>query len=256
MTLRLPPGTDSPLLPFLTTALLGASVLLPVLVALPAAAALLLVGLLAARRWAPPSVEAAVVVALLMLSHRIDALAALWPLPLIVALALGYVLSWVRGVTPTFAWVRAGRLSPGIAIGILGVVAASSFALVVWYRLVRPDASTLPPLPALGPAALAAALAAWAMANAAAEEALYRGALQTALGHFMPPAGAILLQGVAFGLLHVRGFPSGPSGVVLASVYGTMLGALRARAGGLAAPWIAHVAADLTILGIRIWLIP
>lgn len=89
MTLRAPLATGSPLLPVLATVLLGASVLLPAALALPAAAALLLAGLLAARRWAASSVEAAILVALLMLAHRIDALAARWPLPLIAALGLG-----------------------------------------------------------------------------------------------------------------------------------------------------------------------
>jgi hypothetical protein len=38
--------------------------------------------------------------------------------------------------------------------------------------------------------------------------------------------------------------------VVLASIYGLMLGMLRTWAGGLAAPVIAHIFADATIFAI------
>jgi len=41
------------------------------------------------------------------------------------------------------------------------------------------------------------------------------------------------------------------SGVPLATAYGVMMGALRLRSKGLLAPWVAHVAADLTIVAIR-----
>ena len=58
---------------------------------------------------------------------------------------------------------------------------------------------------------------------------------------------AVLVQAAAFGLLHLSGFPGGAVGVGLAAVYGVMLGVLRRRAGGLLAPYVAHVAADLTV---------
>jgi hypothetical protein len=51
--------------------------------------------------------------------------------------------------------------------------------------------------------------------------------------------------------MHLHGFPRGWSGVALASVYGLMMGALRQRARGLLAPWVAHLFADLAIVVIR-----
>jgi uncharacterized protein len=54
-------------------------------------------------------------------------------------------------------------------------------------------------------------------------------------------------QAVAFGALHVAGFPAGAIGVVIAAGYGLVLGTLRMITGGLRYPIVAHVCADLTI---------
>ncbi len=51
--------------------------------------------------------------------------------------------------------------------------------------------------------------------------------------------------------MHLHGFPRGWSGVVLASIYGVMMGALCRRARGLLAPWAAHLFADLAIVAVR-----
>jgi uncharacterized protein len=77
---------------------------------------------------------------------------------------------------------------------------------------------------------------AFATLNAFAEELLFRGIIQDALHGVMAPMPAIALQGVAFGAIHLRGFPSGTAGVVLASGYGVALGVIRWRSGGLLAP--------------------
>ncbi len=63
-------------------------------------------------------------------------------------------------------------------------------------------------------------------------------------------AGAVLAQAVAFGVIHAQGFPRGVVGMVMASIYGLMLGVLRLRARGLAAPVLAHICADATIFAI------
>jgi membrane protease YdiL (CAAX protease family) len=60
----------------------------------------------------------------------------------------------------------------------------------------------------------------------------------------------LVLQAVAFGALHVTGFPRGWVGVALATIYGLMMGAVRRRSGGMLAPWIAHVLTDVVIVGI------
>jgi hypothetical protein len=45
----------------------------------------------------------------------------------------------------------------------------------------------------------------------------------------------------------VDGFPNGWTGFAMVVVYGVLLGSICRRSGGLLAPWVAHVAADLTI---------
>jgi len=66
----------------------------------------------------------------------------------------------------------------------------------------------------------------------------------------------VFLQAIAFSALHLQGgFPRGVVGVGLAFVYGLLLGALRRRAGGLLAPWVAHVFTDLAIAGIMLALV-
>ena len=86
------------------------------------------------------------------------------------------------------------------------------------------------------------------MVNAAVEEAIFRGVLQeAATAAYGVPLG-IALQAVAFGLLHLVGVPSGVVGAVMAGGWGLALGILRWRTGGIVAPYLAHVAADLTIV--------
>jgi membrane protease YdiL (CAAX protease family) len=72
-------------------------------------------------------------------------------------------------------------------------------------------------------------------------------ALDRSLG---PGFAALLLQALAFGAIHIRGFPRGWIGVGLACIYGLLMGVIRRRAGGMFAPWIAHVFTDVVIAGI------
>lgn len=86
----------------------------------------------------------------------------------------------------------------------------------------------------------------FALVNAMAEELVYRGVVMRAL----LPLGsrrAILLQAAAFGVIHLDGFPSGWWGVAMTVLYGAVLGWLRLRTRGLAAPFSVHVTADLVI---------
>lgn len=164
-------------------------------------------------------------------------------------------VSWLRrgGV-----WLRAGALDGTLmALGAC-FAAISAIVLLAWYAWLRPDLTDLvrtfvPPWPVwlLVPGALL-----FALANAALEEAAYRGvvldALDTALG---PGVVAIVLQAFAFAALHFQsGFPRGVIGVGLAVVYGLALGGLRRRAGGLLAPWATHVLTDIVIVTVVLML--
>jgi hypothetical protein len=96
----------------------------------------------------------------------------------------------------------------------------------------------------------------FAMLNAAVEEAAYRGVFLHALDRSLGPGfAALLLQAAAFGAIHIRGFPRGWLGVGLASIFGLFMGVIRRRAGGMFAPWIAHVFTDVVIAGIVLFLV-
>jgi membrane protease YdiL (CAAX protease family) len=58
---------------------------------------------------------------------------------------------------------------------------------------------------------------------------------------------AILVQAAAFGFAHLHGFPSGWVGALLAGGWGLLLGVLRHTSRGMAALYLAHIAADCTI---------
>ncbi len=89
----------------------------------------------------------------------------------------------------------------------------------------------------------------FALINAFAEEVVYRGVLQGALMQvFRSRVWLQILQAAAFAAAHyAAGFPNGVVGYFLVLVYGILLGFLRLRTGGLLAPYVAHVLADLTI---------
>ncbi len=121
-------------------------------------------------------------------------------------------------------------------------------ALVAWTELVQPDLQTFRAMvPSGNVEVLISAALGFALLNATMEQLIWRGGIQSWLVGHTTITLAILIQGISFGALHWAGFPSGWSGVALATVYGVMLGWLRHIAGGLAAPIFAHILADLTI---------
>ena len=90
----------------------------------------------------------------------------------------------------------------------------------------------------------------FALANAAAEELVYRGVLQDALELAFPTRAWLVLglQASAFAAAHLQaGFPNGLMGYAMTFVYAVMLGYLRQRTRGMLAPWVAHVMADAVI---------
>ncbi len=151
------------------------------------------------------------------------------------------------------AWARAGALDRGVALGTFGLSIASLGGLLLYERLEHPDVSNLAAqLPPLEGPALAAVGLALGLVNALTEEIAYRGVLQHALeSELGPGALSLVLQGIAFAAPHYEhGYPRGPIGLVLTSVFGITLGVLMRRSRGLVAPTAAHVVADLTIFAI------
>jgi membrane protease YdiL (CAAX protease family) len=176
--------------------------------------------------------------------------------PVILAFGLlGYagvvrIVSWLRR---TATWARWGSFDASIRLLCVVAWLLSAAALPSWYLFLHPNIPHIVKayVPALPLGLLFAGGLIWAMLNAALEEAAYRGvflhALDTALGPGFP---ALLLQALAFGAIHIRGFPGGWLGVGLACIFGLFMGVIRRRAGGIFAPWIAHVFTDVVIAGI------
>jgi len=150
-------------------------------------------------------------------------------------------------------WLKKGRADNiTIAIGIAACVAAF-VALLVWARF-APDLGE-------GPAIVrrfSAHFPSWtilvfgptlfALVNAFSEEAVYRGLSQAAIGEVLGPWTALVFQATLYAAAHfITGFPNGYAGYAMTFFYGSALGYMRLRTGGLRAPYITHVAADLTI---------
>jgi uncharacterized protein len=239
------------------TALLTIVPLVPLVAAAPLAVAILALTVLA-WRWRAPFASSLGVLAAACVALGVAGVGpqqVVFPLAFAVYAVVVHRVPWLHGVA---AWFRRGALNGGLLVFAAGIAAISGAALLAWYEIVRPDLQDLVrtfvpiiPIWLLVPGALV-----FALVNASIEEAAYRGvvlaALDVALG---PGIVAIVLQAIAFGALHVHGFPSGAVGVELACLYGLALGALRRRAGGLLAPWIAHVLTDLVIVSIVVALV-
>ncbi|HEY5627889.1 MAG TPA: CPBP family intramembrane glutamic endopeptidase [Candidatus Limnocylindrales bacterium] len=131
-----------------------------------------------------------------------------------------------------------------VALAAVAVVAAGGLWIGPW--LARPFFGRLDfPTPV---AALVPALA-FGVANGILEEVSYRGAMQAWLGRAMPFAWAVVLQGLAFGIVH-----AGPEVLALLPVHIAVMGAVgivgglaRERLGSLWLPVGVHVGADIAL---------
>ena len=235
-----------------SAALLAGAVLLALSHSETAVAALLVLAvlmLLALRSGSGAAVDAMTMTILLYLAVAFDVFG-LWPLPGAAAVLAAW---WLARRTPRGAlwrsWLRRGRVTAELPWLLVLTVLVTAAALLIWQRLLDGrlpqayvDAAAGRPL-----WLLMTACAGFLLLNAAVEEAIFRGVLQTALERVSGPVVAIIVQAVAFGVLHVVGVPTGILGAVLAGGWGLLLGLMRWRTQGLLAPYVAHVAADATI---------
>ncbi len=179
-----------------------------------------------------------------------------WPLYLLVPfLAYAVVVVAVPRLRMSIGWLRAGILDRQVTTLTVGLIAMSALALIGYQMCFQPGLSRiLDHLPAVLFHYPVLGILAFSMANATLEEFIFRGILLEALASSLGMKPALIVQALAFGVLHMTGYPPGPVGVVLASVYGWLVGLLRVRTGGLAAPLIAHFCADATIITMVLWL--
>jgi membrane protease YdiL (CAAX protease family) len=144
-------------------------------------------------------------------------------------LAMGGALAGWRPVA--LPW---RRLVTGVVVGLAGAAALVTLALAT-----RWPGPWLP----FHPAGSFVTWTAVTVLVASAEELVLRGALFDALDEAGGPVAALLLAAVAFALLHVPSY--GWYVVPLDFGVGLFLGGLRLWTGGVAAPAVAHVVADL-----------
>lgn len=87
----------------------------------------------------------------------------------------------------------------------------------------------------------------FALANALVEELWFRGVLLGSLRPLLSPTRAVIIHAVVFGLFHWFGTPQGILGVLLAGVWGGLLGWWVVKRGSLWPAVIVHFIADMAI---------
>lgn len=169
----------------------------------------------------------------------------LWVVPLAAYAALVVVVPPLRG---TFRPWRFGRVSPSTALATAIIAVGSCAALVAFHLLRHPDISaygSFLPVSSLGGILAVGVL--FSVFNALFEEVIFRGVLFDAVESQWGVWVAVVVTAFLFGYGHMRGYPPGALGAVLAGIYGLCLGWLRVFSGGIGLGVIAHIAADATI---------
>jgi membrane protease YdiL (CAAX protease family) len=175
-------------------------------------------------------------------------------LPLLIPLLISsLVMAAIPATRRTLSWLRLGQVDARLwgLVGVTGL--ASAAALILWagwtdnlgigaQMIADFDQVPFAVLALLG-------IPLFALVNAFTEEAIFRGAMLTALTASSDSAWlAVVVQAAAFASLHYEmGFPNGAIGYGMAFVCALVLGYLRLRTDGLLAPVSAHVIADVTI---------
>jgi membrane protease YdiL (CAAX protease family) len=156
--------------------------------------------------------------------------------PMLVPFGLTYmVLRSAKLKEAHFLWFRKGELDRITWLWVIATVICSTAALLGWAMWTGIPSLSMPPV--------------FSLVNALVEELVFRGIIQESLQKSLhKPWLVIGFQASAFAALHfAAGFPNGFVGYAMTFTYASMLGYLRLRSGGILAPSIAHVGADLCI---------
>ena len=172
----------------------------------------------------------------------------LWLAPLVIYFACVVIFPPLKA---SFRPWRMGRLSGRALLAAL-VIAASSCAVLIFFNVaVHPDVHTYGSfLPITAPMGILAIGVLFSFFNALFEEIIFRGVLFDSIESQWGDKVAVVVTALLFGYGHMRGYPPGAFGAVLAGIYGLCLGWLRIFSGGLGLPVLAHVVADATIFSI------
>ena len=211
------------------------------------------VALLSALMREPQALHATLLFALIMGWAGLPHPLLVWPLYLLAPLiAYAFSVRMVRPLRRTATWWKRGRIDRVVLAMMLGAAVVSSLALALWLKWLHPDLGDLrDQIPDVSTAALVGIGLVFSVGNALLEEFIWRGVLMESLdAGFGVGVASVIVQAVSFGIAHIAGFPRGALGMAMAAVYGLMLGAIRRRSGGLLAPVITHVFADVTIFAL------
>jgi membrane protease YdiL (CAAX protease family) len=172
-----------------------------------------------------------------------------WPLLWLVPLAVyGILVAAVPALRASFQPWRFGRVTTAGVLAALILAAGSCAVLVAFEILTHPDVSeyrSFLPVSALGGVIAAGVI--FPILNALLEEIVFRGVLFDAVESQWGAWVAITVTAALFGYGHMRGYPAGLAGAVLAGIYGLCIGGLRVFTGGIGLGVFAHIAADATI---------
>jgi uncharacterized protein len=172
-----------------------------------------------------------------------------WPWYLVIPLLVyGGVVSAVGPLRRTLPKLVVGRLGgmPLACAAVLAVITTS--VLMGFHALICPDVKDLAaklPMRWFGNLLLAGVF--FSVMNAAIEELIFRGILWEVVSDEWSNGVALCVTSLLFGLGHLRGYPPGLFGAILAAIYGITLGLLRWWTGGLGLGTACHVCADATI---------
>jgi membrane protease YdiL (CAAX protease family) len=146
-------------------------------------------------------------------------------------------------------WLAWGRLTRETLIWMVATIVVSSGALLTWVFLCHPRLDDLARMiPAVRPWQLVVVGIVFSTLNATWEEFILKGLAWSSLQSVFQSAYTVnVAQAALFGVAHFQGFPRGWVGVLMAAVYGLVLGIIRKKSQGLLAPIITHVFADGTI---------
>ncbi len=195
-------------------------------------------------------VVAASLIALLALGFGIGTIGESWS-PAVQTATMSGVMIALAFATAALAGARiSGAGQRPLRWGALG--AATGVGSVAWCALALSIGGRLP-----ATAEPAGWMALWGAAvtlvQVAGEEALFRGAIQSAIGRVAPRLAAITVTAALFACLHLPGAWRSPVSALNILLAGCWLGLLAERSGGLAAPLAAHWgwnAAELNGLGL------
>jgi uncharacterized protein len=168
--------------------------------------------------------------------------------------ALWWASRRLQQLRPESGWFPPGRSSPAAWVMLVATVIGAAAALSLWLLSEPALGESTVQLVELArrtsPGVVALFVVVFVLVNPVVEEVAYRVVVFDAARAAMSAPAAVVVQAVAFGTLHVVGFPAGTVGVALSLVYGLALGVIRVLTGGLRLAVIAHIATNATIVAL------